>query len=74
MLDRLNIPLIKGVCATLSILILISATVALIFLVYKIVVLLWNYFERAQEKPNNLRNSIEKHRQAALKRKNCLIN
>lgn len=72
MLDRLNIPLIKGVCATLSILILISATVALIFLVYKIVVLLWNYFKRAQEKPNNLRNSIEKPRQAALKKKKLL--
>ena len=72
MLDRLNIPLIKGLCATLSILILISATVALIFLVYKIVVLLWNYFKRAQEKPNNLRNSIEKPRQAALKKKKLL--
>lgn len=72
MLNRLNIPLIKGVCATLSILILISATVALIFLVYKIVVLLWNYFEWAQGKPNNLRNSIEKPRQAALKKKKFL--
>lgn len=72
MLDRLNIPLIKGLCATLSILILISASVALIFLVYKIVELLWNYFERVQEKPNNLRNSIEKPRQAALKKKKLL--
>ncbi len=72
MLDQLNIHLIKGLCATLSILILISAAVALIFLVYKIVVLLWNYFEWAQGKPNNLRNSIEKPRQAALKKKKLL--